>query len=331
VLAGLHRRGPLHDSLAAYGGVARGMVEDMTNRVLGLVVHPRNDVSASVATVVALAGPNGIRVVARPDDAARLGDGVEAMDEKELAETADFIFSLGGDGTMLGAMRLVAGRPTPVLGVNHGNIGFLIEVAPAGLPRALEWLMAGEFSLEPHSCLELAGHPEPTLAFNDVVLTATTPWTAVSLDLEINDVRHGYYRSDAVVVCTPTGSTAYNYAAGGPIISPSAPLIGLTPVAPMSGITRPIVLGGDETIMLRAPEQETRLSFDGAVTFTTEAGSDMVLRMRANTVNVVRFDQDRHGARARVKLSLLDLPLRPDQLVELIPEELRDRGRLPRL
>ncbi|GID29275.1 NAD kinase [Paractinoplanes brasiliensis] len=298
--------------------------------MLGLVVHPRNDVSESVGTLVELARDHGVRVVAKPSDAVRL-EGVEPMDEAEMAERADVVFSLGGDGTMLGAMRLVAGRPTPVLGVNHGNIGFLIEVSPEGLPAALDRLMADDFCLEPHSCLELTGHDSPARAFNDVVLTASRPWTAVSLDLEINGVRHGYFRSDAVVVCTPTGSTAYNYAAGGPIISPSAPLIGLTPVAPMSGITRPIVLGGEETILLRAPEYETRLSLDGAETFTVPAGADMVLRMRPHAVNVVRFDKDIHGTRSRVKLSLLDLPLRPDQLVELVPEHLRDRARLPRL
>ncbi|WP_249998154.1 NAD(+)/NADH kinase [Actinoplanes sp. M2I2] len=303
------------------------MVEGMGHHVLGLVVHPRNDVSESVATVTALASRHGIRVVARPADAERLGPGVEALDEAGFADKVDFVFSLGGDGTMLGAMRLVAGRPTPVLGVNHGNVGFLIEVSPSQLPHALERLVAGDFGLEPHSCLELDGPGEPALAFNDVVLTNTVPWTAVSLDLEIDDVRHGYFRSDALVVCTPTGSTAYNYAAGGPIISPSAPLIGLTPVAPMSGITRPIVLGGAETVRLRAAGHETRLSLDGAATFTVAAGADMVVRMRANAANVVRFDQNTHGARSRVKLSLRDLPLRPDQLVELVPEELRDRAR----
>lgn len=302
----------------------------MRNNVLGLVVHPRNDVSESVGTLVELARDHGVRVVAKPSDAVRL-EGVEPMDEAEMADRAGVVFSLGGDGTMLGAMRLVAGRPTPVLGVNHGNIGFLIEVSPEGLPAALDRLMADDFSLEPHSCLELTGHDSPARAFNDVVLTASRPWTAVSLDLEINGVRHGYFRSDAVVVCTPTGSTAYNYAAGGPIISPSAPLIGLTPVAPMAGITRPIVLGGEETILLRAPEYETRLSLDGAETFTVPAGADMELRMRPHAVNVVRFDKDIHGTRSRVKLSLLDLPLRPDQLVELVPEHLRDRARLPRL
>jgi NAD+ kinase len=130
-------------------------------------------------------------------------------------------------------------------------------------------------------------------------------------------------------VCTPTGSTAYNYAAGGPIMSPSVPLIGLTPVAPMSGISRPIVLGGDEVIKLRGPVDRppTRLSLDGAEIRVIEPGVDMILRMRPNAANVVRLDRQAHGQRARVKLSLLDLPLRPDQLIELVPERLRERMR----
>jgi NAD+ kinase len=300
-------------------------------RVLGLVVHPRNDVSESVATLAGLAARHDAEVVARHEDAVRVGNGIQGVSDDEFADRAKLVFSLGGDGTMLGAMRLVAGRPTPVLGVNHGNAGFLIEVSPAELPSALQRLLAGDFSLEPHSCLELEdGDEQSALAFNDVVLTAATPWTPVSLDLRINDVGHGYFRCDAVVVCTPTGSTAYNYAAGGPIISPSVPLIGLTPVAPMSGISRPIVLGGDEVIKLRGPADRppTRLSLDGAATHVVGPGTDMTLRMRPNAVNVVRFDRETHGQRTRVKLSLLDLPLRPDQLIELVPERLRERMKL---
>ncbi|GAA0464841.1 NAD kinase [Paractinoplanes deccanensis] len=288
------------------------------NAVIGLVVHPRNDVSESVATVVAVAARVGARVVARPADASRLG--LFALDEPEFAEQADFVFSLGGDGTMLGAMRLMAGRPTPILGVNHGNLGFLIETSPAELPGALERLIAGEFSLEPHSGLA-AG---PDIAFNDVVLTAAKPWTSVALDLSLNGVRHGYFRCDAVVVCTPTGSTAYNYAAGGPIISPSVPAIGLTPVAPMAGISRPIVLGGAEVITLRGTAP-ARASLDGASSVELPEGTDITLQLRPNAVNVVRFDRAAHERRTRIKLSLLDLPLRPDQLIELVPEHLRDR------
>ena len=298
-------------------------------RVLGLVVHPRNDVSGSVAAVVELAARHGARVIAREEDAARLGDGVQAVRADEFADRADFIFSFGGDGTMLGAMRLVVGRGTPVLGVNHGRLGFLVEVSKAQLPRALERLMAGEFSLEPHSCLELVlddGGPGTDVAFNDVVLTADAPWTTVTLDLRVNGVRHGYFRCDAVVACTSAGSTAYNYAAGGPIISPSVPLIGLTPVAPMAGISRAIVLGGDETINLRSPDESTatRISLDGAITRTAAPGAGATLRLRSNAANVVRFDRDAHERRSRIKLSLLDLPLRPDQLIELVPKHLRD-------
>ncbi|XVU27497.1 NAD(+)/NADH kinase [Actinoplanes sp. CA-054009] len=288
------------------------------NAVLGLVVHPSNDVSDSVTTVVNVASRVGARVVARPQDAARLG--LFALEEPDFVEQADFVFSLGGDGTMLGAMRLMAGRPTPILGVNHGNLGFLIETSPAELPGALERLIAGEFSLEPHSCLAVGDG----LAFNDVVVTASTPWTSVALDLQLNGVKHGYFRCDAVVVCTPTGSTAYNYAAGGPIISPSVTAIGLTPVAPMSGISRPIILGGAEVITLRGATP-SRVSLDGADTVTVDGDTDLTVHLRPNAANVVRFDRAAHERRTRIKLSLLDLPLRPDQLIELVPEHLRDR------
>ncbi|MEU8820983.1 NAD(+)/NADH kinase [Actinoplanes sp. NPDC048796] len=286
--------------------------------VLGLVVHPSNDVSESVTTVVNVAARVGARVVARPDDAARLG--LFALEDPDFVEKVDFVFSLGGDGTMLGAMRLMAGRPTPILGVNHGNLGFLIETSPADLPAALERLMAGEFSLEPHSALAVGD----VLAFNDVVVTAATAWTSVALDLKLNGVKHGYFRCDAVVVCTPTGSTAYNYAAGGPIISPSVTAIGLTPVAPMSGISRPLVLGGTEIITLRGAAP-SRVSLDGADTVTIDENTDLTVQLRPNAVNVVRFDRAAHERRTRVKLSLLDLPLRPDQLIELVPEHLRER------
>jgi NAD+ kinase len=296
--------------------------------VLGLVMHPRNDVRASVATIVGLARRHGARVVARAGDLDRAGEGVEALDDADFAELTDILISLGGDGTMLGAMRLVAGRPTPVLGVNHGTIGFLIETSPAELPEALGRLIDGKFSLEPHSCLESPFG----VAFNDAVLAAAQPWTAVTLDLAINELRHGYFRCDALVACTPTGSTAYSYAAGGPIISPSAPVIGLTPVAPMSGIGRSIVLGGDEVITLRSPADRppARITLDGAESHEIEPGRAVTLRLRPAAVNVVRFDSDTHNRRARVKLSLLDLPLRPDQLIELVPEHLRERVRTAR-
>jgi NAD+ kinase len=296
--------------------------------VLGLVVHPRKPVAGSVRLITDFARRYDCTVLAREADADRVGPDVTLVPAAGFADRLDALVALGGDGTMLGAMRLVVGRPVPVLGVNHGSVGFLVEVTPTELAAALDRLVEGRFTLEPHSCLDLAGTAGAVaVAFNDVVVTAAQPWTSVSLDLVVNDSRHGYYRGDAVIACTPTGSTAYNYAAGGPIVSPSAPSITLTPVAPMSGISRPVVLGGGDVVTLRSDDVPLRYVVDGAVIGALDPGAALTLRLRADAVNVVRLDADTHARRSRIKLSLLDLPVKPDQLLELIPAGLREQFR----
>lgn len=291
---------------------------------IGLVVHPRKDVRGSVGVIERFARRHGVRVVAREADAQRVGPDVETVPAEAFADPLDAVVSLGGDGTMLGAMRLVVGRPTPILGVNHGNLGFLVEVAPTGLGDALDRILRKDFTLEPHGCLDLgAGRT----AFNDVVLTAAEPLRSMTADLFVNGSRHGYYRGDALIACTPTGSTAYNYAAGGPVVSPSTPSITLTPVAPMSGISRSVVLGGSDEIELRNPADGVplRLVVDGTPAGSVAPEDRLGLRLHPDLVNIIRFDAGDHARRSRVKLSLLDLPLRPDQLLELVPERLRER------
>ncbi|MED7931830.1 NAD(+)/NADH kinase [Nonomuraea sp. LP-02] len=290
---------------------------------VGLVVHPSRSVLDSIRLITRYAGRSGAAVIARWCDAERVGPDVVTVAPEEFADRVDVLISLGGDGTMLGAMRLVVGRGVPVLGVNHGNLGFLIEVGPQELEPALDRLAEGRYTLEPHSCLE-AGDSR---AFNDIVIAAE-PLSSLTLDLEVNGLRHGYYRGDAMIACTPTGSTAYNYAAGGPVISPSAPAVALTPVAPMSGISRSVILGKDDHIVLRNPSGEVPLIFsvDGTSAGPLQPGAELSVRLRTEAVDVVRFDADTHSQRNRVKLSLLDLPLRRDQLVELIPQPLRDQA-----
>ncbi|WP_236795089.1 NAD(+)/NADH kinase [Amycolatopsis sp. GM8] len=291
---------------------------------VGLVVHPSKPVQASVRTIADYAKGHGLRMVVRESQAARVPD-VEAVSDEEFTAQVDGVISLGGDGTMLGAMRLVVARPVPVLGINHGNLGFLVEVQPSHLEDALDQLLREDFTIEPHSCLVTA---EPgNAAFNDIVLSRLGRG-AVSVDLTVNGQQFGYYKCDALVVATPTGSTAYNYAAGGPVISPSAPAMVVTPVAPMAGVSRPVVLGPNDEVRLHVAEDSAAvgLELDG-----TEAGRlapDGVLTayLRPDAGKVVRLSAGKHASRSRVKLSLLDLPLRPDQLLELIPEQLRQRA-----
>ncbi|WP_432574145.1 NAD(+)/NADH kinase [Kineococcus sp. SYSU DK005] len=301
---------------------------------LGLVVHPTRDVTEQVSLVVDWARGHGDEVVGLRADAQRLGarrDDVVLVDQEEFARTADAVVSLGGDGTMLGALRLVVGRRIPVLGVNLGHLGFLVELEPRELPGALERITAGDFTVEPHLCLRLSAPGREAVAFNDVALARTPGRGAVVAALSVAGQRIGYLRGDAVVLATPTGSTAYSYAAGGPVVSPGADALVVTPVAPMSGIGRPIVLGVDEPVRLELLESSGPpvLEVDGIASGELAVGSVVEVRAERDAGHVIRLDSGDHGRRSRVKLSLLDLPLLPDEMIELVPQDKR-RHEAPR-
>ncbi|MFI5890066.1 NAD(+)/NADH kinase [Actinoplanes sp. NPDC051513] len=291
---------------------------------VGLVLHPTKLVDTSVDTVLAFARRHPLRVLAREADRDRVPAGVELVTEESFASEVEAIIALGGDGTMLGALRLTVGRPVPVLGVNHGNLGFLVEVAPAQLPSALSRLEEGDFTIEQHACLDVGSLPI-RYGFNDLVLGRAGRSGAVSVDLAVNGLRYGYYRGDAVIVSTPTGSTAYNYAAGGPVLSPSSQSFVITPVAPMAGIGRPVVLGAGDRVTLSVARESGPIAVDvdGIAAGEPAHGERVTAALRANAAQVVRLSASEHASRSRIKLSLLDLPVRRDQLVELIPPELR--------
>lgn len=307
-----------------------GVIAPLGTGSLGLVVHPFTGVAASVERTLRWADGHGLTILARAGDRARIGDGAEFVDDAEFLARADGVLSLGGDGTMLGALRLVAARPVPVLGVNHGNLGFLTEIEPADLESTLARLVEGDFSVESRGALRLdgagrAGDGTSLTAFNDLVLRAAARGGTTAVDLDVAGEHFGHYRADALVVSSPSGSTAYNYAAGGPVVSPSLDAVVVTPVAPMSGISRPVVLGPEETVVLTLPgdAHPAVLEADGAVPCDVAGGSAVRIDYVRDAARIVRLDPARHARRSRVKLSLLDLPLRHDQLLELIPADLR--------
>jgi NAD+ kinase len=225
-------------------------------------------------------------------------------------------------------MRLVSARPVPVLGVNLGHLGFLAEVEGRELDEALSAMAEERVTTESRGCLVVKQRDWEWLAFNDAVLARVPGEGMVRATLSMGDRTYGHFRCDAVILATAMGSTAYNYAAGGPVVSPSAPSIALTPVAPMSGISRSVVLGGDDEIELAnpSPDGSLRLVVDGTPAGTVAPGGGLTARLHRDAVNIVRFDAGDHARRNRVKLSLLDLPLRPDQLLELVPPHLRERA-----
>ena len=287
---------------------------------LGLVLHPRSDPTPVVEKLTSWARSHGKQVIVDARDAARISDDVEPVSEAQLVDQADTLISLGGDGTMLGALRLVAHRPVPVLGVNLGNLGFLVEVEPHELDAALDRLDSGDYTIEEHSAAVLTDGSDESIAFNDIALASVPGEGAVEASLTVMGRASGRYRCDALVVSTPIGSTAYSYAAGGPIVSPMLDAVIISPVAPISGISRAVVISAAEPIALALTEGSGHpaLQVDGTIVRRMHPGEALEVRLRPRAGLVVRLDPERYQRRAGVKLSLLDLPFLPDEMRDLL-------------
>jgi NAD+ kinase len=288
---------------------------------LGLVLHPRTDPTPVAEKLISWARSHGKQVIADARDAARLPAGVVPVSEAELAADAGALISLGGDGTMLGALRLAAQRPIPVLGVNLGHLGFLVEIEPAELDAALDRLSAGDFTVEEHCAAVLTDGSDESIAFNDIALASVPGEGAVQATLTMNGRPSGRYRCDALVLATPIGSTAYSYAAGGPVVSPMLDAVIISPVAPISGISRPAVISAAEPIGLALVEGSGRpvLQVDGRIVRRMQPGDALEVRLRPRAGLVVRLDPERYQRRAGVKLSLLDLPFLPQEMRDALP------------
>src|SRR4051794_31792298 len=297
---------------------------------MGLVLHPRRDCSPAIGQVAAWTSTHGVQLIAAADDVARLGvPGVTAVSVEELATTSDAVIALGGDGTLLGAMRLVAARPVPVLGVNFGRLGFLAEVEGPELEAALEAVAEGRATTESRSCLVVRRDDVEHLAFNDAVLARVPGAGLVEATMAVAGQPYGHYKCDALILATPMGSTAYNYAAGGPVVSPGAAGVLVTPSAPLNGIARSLLLGPSEGLTLELTAGSPAVELDGVLSGRLEPGAVGEGLLRPGAGRLGRVGGSGGAPRSRIKLSLLALPVLPQELVELLPPEMRDRMTAP--
>ncbi len=189
----------------------------------------------------------------------------------ELAAQVDVLITMGGDGTILAAVRAVGSLGTPVLGVNLGSLGFLAQQTPERLMPTLEAVAAGAYHVEERMMLQVKveGHaplPAP-FALNDMVLDNGPVSRVLEVSLKVNDEEVVTYLADGLIISTPTGSTAYNLAVGGPIVHPGLDAMIAAPISPFSLTTRPMIIRGEDRVELRAlTEQRTALlTLDGQV------------------------------------------------------------------
>ena len=233
--------------------------------VIGFVVHSHRE----AATLLAKGTSEWLRDIGHR--AQILPTGPEP-DHLSVPTGWDLAVSLGGDGTMLRAVDLVCGENLPVLGVNLGHMGYLTVVEPAGLRQALSRFLAGDYQVESRMTLDVTfsshhGGAPPAAAqsaLNDVVLQRTQVGHTMHTEVEVNSVPFLTFASDSLILATPTGSTAYNLSARGPIVSPRARVQVLTPVAPHMLFDRTLVLDASEDVTITAAgDQPVDVVVDG--------------------------------------------------------------------
>src|SRR6201982_760442 len=231
--------------------------------VIGVVLHPERDSVQAVDAILDWAERRQIQVLGIENEIRRLNCQAEAVTATELGRRADLVVRLGGDGPMLRAMRLADTQRAPVLGVNLGKLGFLAEVDVPDLPDALSAIHDHAYTTEPRPAVDAVIGNQVVTAFNDVAVVRY-PGRPTGL-VAVRAAGHPFvsYAADAVVVATPTGSTAYSFSAGGPIVSPSVEALLVPPAAPHSGYDRGLVLSIQDSLTLEVLPTSGRLAVEG--------------------------------------------------------------------
>lgn len=243
----------------------------------------------------------GIRLVGKPfSQGERSGDSgliceIETAGENYFAEEVDLIVVLGGDGTMISTARLIGDRSIPVLGINYGGLGYLTEFRIEEMFAALEQILAGNYELDRRVALRIEHCRGDEIlssnrALNDVVINKAALARIIEIEVRLNGLFVNSFRADGLIVSTPTGSTAYNLSAGGPIVFPSMNAIVVTPICPFTLSNRPIVVpdSAEIELVLKTENEEVALTLDGQVGFQLQAGDAIKIRKSRTTFNLVQ-------------------------------------------
>jgi NAD+ kinase len=274
------------------------------------VLHPRRDVRAAIDCVSRWAAATGVELAGLDDP--RMPDAARRCDADTLARGCDLVLALGGDGTMLGGLRLAAPLGVPVLGVNLGRLGYLTEVDGEHLPDALQALLDGAFAVEERFALRAVWHEDGRLreevAYNDIVLSRVPGRGQAALALAVDGQLLVRYASDGVIAATPTGSTAYSFAAGGPVVSPKLEALVFTPVAPHMIFDRSLVVSQQERVGVRVLDHsgQVAVSVDGALRGVLDPGDWISVYAGPRQARLVRFGDSDFLGRVRERFQLAD-------------------------
>ena len=249
----------------------------------------------------------GIAVLIGQNSADMIG--LVGLPFEKMCEKADFLVSLGGDGTILSLVRRSYGFDKPVVGINAGTLGFLADITIDDVDNFLDQLLEGEYRIDNRMMMEgcittKGGSKQPFFALNDVVLTRPVISKMIKINASIDGEWFNTYRGDGLIISTPTGSTAYNLAAGGPVMYPLTQAFIMTPVSAHSLTNqRPLVVPADFTIELSSPSEKVIAVIDGQDHYEMHEGDILTIQGAKTGAKLLHRKERNYFSVLREKLS----------------------------
>jgi NAD+ kinase len=264
-------------------------------KTVGVVVKPNHKEAWQTACDLAdWLGERGIELIGRPHAETEICD-IKTPEAEAFDENVDLVVVLGGDGTMISTARLTGGNETLVLGINYGSLGYLTEFRIEEMFPALEEILKGNYKIDSRVMLEVEHRRGDELigkgrVLNDVVINKAVLARIIEIEVELDGLFVNSFRADGLIVSTPTGSTAYNLSAGGPIVYPSMNAMVLTPICPFTLTNRPIVMPDEAEIDLRLRNESDGvvLTLDGQVGYPMQIGDRVTIRKSPTSFNLVQ-------------------------------------------
>ncbi len=242
---------------------------------------------------------NGIKPLLTQDVANELGCKEYATEKDDIFKYSDFLAVLGGDGTILRAAKTAAVYDTPLIGINLGRLGYLTDVEKSGAFDSLTRVFQGNYKIEKRLMVQVSHTTEnstdvpmnPRIALNDVCISKGISSKMITINLKFNGEYVDTYRSDGIIISTPTGSTAYNLSAGGPVLKPDMEIMAITLICPHMLYTRPSVVSAEDVIsieVLENPYNDSRLALDGENTNHLKNGDIITIRRSEYYTRIIK-------------------------------------------
>ncbi|MBD3232279.1 MAG: NAD(+) kinase [candidate division Zixibacteria bacterium] len=282
----------------------------------GIIANPkRQRVTDAIRRVTEWIKDNGHSCFIDEELVSVVKDKCKFLPKSLLANNADFMVTLGGDGTFLATARAVEESSVPILGINLGSLGFLTQQSEEKLIDSMERIQSGDYEIEQRMILRAEADPEVDhrnlFALNDMVVDRGALSRLITIQVSADGDYICSYRADGLIIATPTGSTAYSLAAGGPIVYPTTEAIVVTPICPHSLTQRSLVLSGDTELELVVESEhgEASLTVDGQKAYPLLSGHRIVINKAPYKQKLVRFSDSSFFEVLRTKLHLGRQPI----------------------